>query len=92
MRVFLLLFLAACAGTKDSEEEEGTPGGPCTDGSQCISGEYCLILDSTKGAEGLCTVLPDGCDDACDCKEVDAECGKGMSCFAFGSDATVQCM
>ena len=90
----LLVLLVACGGDSSDSSAEKTPGGPCTDGSQCITGtEYCLILDSTSGAEGTCTTIPDACaDDVCGCDEVGVECKNGSGCFAMGSAATVQCM
>lgn len=94
-----LILLVACNGDKgDTNEEEGEPGGPCADGSACISDEFCLI---TGGAtEGTCTPIPGACaEDPCDCDEIYSECvfdtgdtgGTYQSCFAFGSAVTVEC-
>lgn len=93
MRILpLFLTLLACAGDTDPEDTK-EPGGPCTDGAECITeDEYCLIVDPASGAEGVCTAIPAGCTDVCDCDEASVECTNGQGCVAFGSAATIQCL
>jgi len=90
----LALSMAACGGGEEEEQVTGRPSnlnGPCEDGTDCGSGEYCF---SEPEEDSICLAVPESCaGDACDCEELDATCGDGgISCFAFGSAVDFACL
>ena len=91
-----------CKATDPSASPEGacqsleSAGDPCTWGSQCVSGLFCLVDDSGLGGsgDGTCSPAPSACDDgpSCSCEPMLDMCAPGgLSCDGTGDSVTLHC-
>jgi hypothetical protein len=88
------LGLAALPGCEEEKPPEPTPtevGDVCggEDDDSCDKEFFCLVLDGA----GTCQLTPNGCEDGCDCIDLEATCPDSVSraCISIFDRATVDC-